>query len=177
MAEVIERIPIESWQTFPGHLERYAYAGQQVWAGERVNDVACGIGYGVTYLLHAVYHGYDRAGVFGPFPGDFHVCDLDDPGWEPAEADCSICFETLEHVRDPARLAAVLCETTRRAIVVSVPVIPTRHFNPHHRHDFTKADIPRLFQGFRIVDEWSQPSDRSHIWTFRRGVATPSLLP
>lgn len=177
MAEVIERIPIESWRNYRGHLVRYAYAGRQVRAGETVNDVACGIGYGATYLLHAVYRGYDRPGVFAPFRATFIGCDLNDPAWRPEPADCCVCFETLEHVRNPGHLAAVLCETTRRAILVSVPVVPTRHLNPHHLHDFSAADIPPLFPGFRVADEWAQPSDRAHVWTFERGVATPSLLP
>ena len=177
MADVIERIPIDSWRTFRGHLERYAYAGRQVRAGETVNDIACGIGYGATYLLHAVYRGYDRPGVFAPFRATFIGCDLDDPDWRPKPCDVTVCFETLEHVQDPAHLAAVLCETTRRAILVSVPVVPTRHLNPHHLHDFSRAEIPPLFPGFRIADEWAQPSDSAHVWTFERVVATPSLLP
>ena len=176
--EVIERIPVTGWKAYRGHLERYAYAGRMTRPGEVVNDIACGVGYGCTYLLHATYRGYDRPGVPQPrwFRGDFRVADLDDPLWLPEPCDVTVCLETLEHVVDPVRLARVIAATTRRAVIVSVPIIETTNWNPHHRHDFSTTDIPPLFPEFDVSDEWDQPSDRAHVWTFERRVATSSPL-
>jgi hypothetical protein len=166
---VMERIPASTWHQHAGHVARYEYAARHVRHGETVNDIACGTGYGATLLTAGHYRGYDRPGIPDlSFPGVFHPADLDDPGWVPDVADVSVCFETLEHVRDPARLAAVIGAASRRAIVVSVPVVPTTHLNPHHLHDFTVADIPPLFDGFQVVDEWAQPEELSHVWLLER---------
>lgn len=165
----MERIPADSWHTHSGHVARYLYAGRHTREGEIVNDIACGVGYGAGLLLKGSYRGYDRPGVPDPsFPGTFHTADLDDPQWEPSPADVTVCFETLEHVEDPGHLARVICRTTRRAIVVSVPVVPTTHLNPHHLHDFTEADIPPLFPGFEVADDWPQPEELSHVWLLER---------
>lgn len=165
----MERIPADGWHQHAGHVARYQYAARHVRDGETVNDIACGTGYGSTFLLRGSYRGYDQPGVPDPaFPGSFHTADLDDPAWRPDTADVTVCFETLEHVHNPARLAAVIAATSRRAIAVSVPVVPTTHLNPHHLHDFTEQDIPPLFPGFAVVDEWPQPEELSHVWLLER---------
>lgn len=165
----MERIPADGWHQHTGHVARYQYAAKCVRDGETVNDIACGSGYGALFLLRGPYRGYDRPGIpDASFPGSFHAADLDDPAWRPGVADVTVCFETLEHVKDPAHLAAVIAETSRRAILVSVPVVPTRLENPHHLHDFTEADIPPLFPGFRVADEWAQPEELSHVWLLER---------
>lgn len=165
----MERIPVDNWHTHAGHVARYEYAGRNVRAGEVVNDIACGIGYGAGQFTHGEYHGYDRPGVPDQsFPGSFHVADLDDHEWLPGAADVTVCFETLEHVHSPFHLARVIAATTKRAIIVSVPVVPTKHMNPYHLHDFTREDIPPLFPGFKVTDEWAQPEELSHVWLFER---------
>lgn len=165
----MERIPADGWHQHTGHVARYQYAAKCVRDGETVNDIACGSGYGALFLLRGPYRGYDRPGIpDASFPGSFHAADLDDPAWRPGVADVTVCFETLEHVKDPAHLAAVIAETSRRAILVSVPVVPTRLENPHHLHDFTEADIPPLFPGFLVADEWAQPEELSHVWLLER---------
>jgi hypothetical protein len=165
----MERIPADTYAQYAGHCDRYRWAADLVNEGETVNDVACGSGYGSTFFPHAVYRGYDRAGVPSEmFPGEFHEADLDNSDWEPSPADASVCFETLEHVIDPAHLAQTLVRTTRRVIFVSVPVVPTTHMNGHHLHDFTREDVPLLFPGLRITEEWAQPEEMSHVWRFEK---------
>lgn len=164
-----ERIAADAWEQHKGHVARYRYAARHVRDGETVNDIACGVGYGSLFLLRGPYRGYDRPGApDSRFPGSFHAADLNDRGWVPGMADVTVCFETLEHVKDPAHLAAVICDTTRRAIAVSVPVVPTKHVNPHHLHDFEREDIPPMFPGFGIADEWAQPEELAHVWLFER---------
>lgn len=173
----MERIPADGWQLHAGHVERYRYAAAQVRAGETVNDVACGVGYGAVMLctVAGVYRGYDRPGVpDSRFAGSgvrFVVCDLDDPAFAPDACDVTVCLETLEHVADPRRLAATLARTTLRALVVSVPTVPTCHGNPFHRHDFTAEEIPPMFTGFRVADRWAQPAELAHVWLLERRAA------
>lgn len=168
---MVERIPAGSWWQYTGHTERYGWAASRTWPGEVVNDVACGVGYGSVYFGHArLYRGYDKEGVPARFPrAQFFETDIDDPAWSPAPADVTCCFETLEHVKDPARLARLLMASTRRAVFVSVPVIPTVHCNQWHRTDFTVDDVPRLFSGWVVERDWAQPEETSHVWMFTRG--------
>jgi hypothetical protein len=170
MADSVERIPAENWQDHAGHVARYRWAAGLTRAGEMVNDIACGVGYGATFFPHAAsYRGWDRPGVpCARFPGTFYPADIGAPYFCPFGADVTCCFETLEHVADPGRLAEALAESTGRAIFVSVPVVPTVGGNPHHLHDFTREDIPALFPGFRIAEEWPQPEELSHVWMFER---------
>jgi len=41
--------------------------------------------------------------------------------------------------------------------------------NEFHRSDFEREDIPPLFDGWVIEDEWPQPEETSHVWMFARG--------
>lgn len=168
----MERIPAGAWREHRGHVERYRWAAAKVAFGERVNDIACGVGYGALFLAPpaSAYHGYDKPGVPQPglFPGEFHEDDIDCPAWHPVECDVTACFETLEHVKDPAHTASVISATTRRAIFVSVPVIPTTHCNEWHLTDFTAADIPPLFPQFAVAEDWYQEAETSHCWMFVR---------
>lgn len=177
----MERIPVAGWWQHEGHVARYRWAAGHLRRGDFVNDVACGIGYGAA-VIHAAgtapgvhYRGFDRPGVpdtavFGPtwIGATFHAADLDDPEWCPPKADATICFETLEHVAEPARLASVLAHHTHRVMFVSVPTVPTTGGNPHHLHDFTEADIPPLFPGFAVAEVWAQPEELSHVWRLKR---------
>jgi SAM-dependent methyltransferase len=166
----MERIPAETWRDYRGHVKRYLWAASLIAPHTRVNDIACGTGYASLLLPHADYRGYDKPGVprSDLFPGLFAGCDIDDPAWVPRECDVTCCFETLEHAGDPAALAKAITATTRRAVFVSVPVIPTVHCNEFHRTDFTEADIPPLFPGFTVADSWAQPEETSHVWMFTR---------
>jgi hypothetical protein len=170
----MERIPLNRWWTYTGHVARYRDAAVRVHAGETVNDLGCGIGYGSVFLDPSVtYRGYDKHGIanassaFG-FPGTLIPSDLDDATWLPEPCDVTFCFETLEHLRDPAHTAAVISATTRRGVAVSVPTQPTKASNPYHRHDFTVEAIPPLFPGFDVVECWPQPSELAHVWWFQR---------
>ena len=167
VTEEIERVG-DDWRTNAGHCRRYAYAASRTHPGERVNDIACGIGYGSTFFdLDVRYVGYDRPGI-PTFDGTFIGCDLNDPTWVPADCDVTVCFETLEHVEDPAALAWKIDATTSRAVFVSVPTEPTKDRNPFHLHDFTVDDIPALFPAFTVVDLWAQPEECSHVWHLER---------
>lgn len=164
-----ERIPEDVWRSQTGHVERYEWAASLVRPGETVLDVACGIGYGAELLSKTGcrYIGVDRPGVpsptFAPF-GGFIETDVDT--WDPAfDFDVAVCFETLEHVRDPERLAGLISRA-ERLVLVSVPTVPTVGINRWHFRDFTEESLPELFPTLRLLEVRPQPQERSHIYTF-----------
>jgi len=165
---MIERIAAAGWQNQLGHVDRYRMAAGLLRDGDVVLDAACGVGYGAAVLSenHSIeYHGVDRADcVDAQFAGlgSFVAHDLD--LWEPTfEYDVAVCFETLEHLADPLRFVAVL-KRARRAIAVSVPTVPTKHFNEHHLHDFTVDQISGWLSGYGDLVVYPQPSELSHIF-------------
>lgn len=168
----MERLTYDQWDQpiAAGHRARYQWAADQIWSTETVNDIACGIGYGAAIITRRrAYHGYDRGGVHDDrFPGTFHSCDLDNIFWKPDEADVTVCFETLEHLKFPTLVARRIAKATRSRIFVSAPTVPTKHENPYHLHDFTVEDIPPMFPRFIVTDVWEQPDERSHVWRLER---------
>jgi hypothetical protein len=167
---VVERIG-DDWERYDGHVARYRYAARYVRPSDTVKDVACGVGYGATLVPCRRYLGYDKPEVTAVIghPGQWIGCDLDDPAWFPAETDVALCFETLEHLADPARVAGALAESTRRVVVVSVPSVRSVGINPYHRHDLPPRSVPPLFAGFAVAQTWSQVDEQAVVWLLLRG--------
>lgn len=165
-----ERIPEHSWRQQLGHVYRYELAARWLNDGEKVYDVACGIGYGAEVIAQTKkvdYLGIDKIqpsetfGAYGNFLGGVNL-DV----WVPEEEwDVTITFETLEHVGDPWRLAKELGKA-RRLVVCSVPTRPTRHINEHHLHDFTVDDVLAMFPDWQLIHLEDQPAEWSHIFVF-----------
>lgn len=164
-----ERIPAESWRAETGHVDRYEMAASLLLPNEVVLDAACGVGYGSQVLTESGWtgtvHKADMPGVHDSrFAGTVHEVDLN--SWKPSfEFDVAICFETLEHLTDPQAWADQISRATR-LVIVSVPTISTKHFNPWHLHDFTADEVPDLFPALRLTSVTAQPSEFSHIFTF-----------
>lgn len=166
-----ERIPTDAWRGQTGHVDRYRLAATYIRDGDRVLDAACGIAYGAIVLAEegrrVTYTGIDRADTptVPDLPAGSSIRHENLDTWEPDETwDVTLCFETLEHVTHPDRLAATLERATSRLIVVSVPTVPTRHSNPYHLHDFGVDDVPRLFPSCALLDVIPQPEELSHIY-------------
>jgi 2-polyprenyl-3-methyl-5-hydroxy-6-metoxy-1,4-benzoquinol methylase len=167
---MVERISANMLPNERGHSYRYELAASWLEPGERVLDVACGIGYGaklMTDITPVKYVGVDKVVPDREFSqlGKFYAgVNLDtwvpDFGW-----DVSVCFETLEHVGDPQHLAEQVSKA-ERLVIVSVPTRPTTHFNPYHLHDFTVEDIMGLFANHDLLYLEDQPSELSHIFVF-----------
>jgi len=167
----VERIGVDSWKNEAGHIYRYNLASNWIKDGERVFDVACGIGYGAEIIKKTVsinYIGADKTEPVQDFAnlGKFYSgIDLD--YWEPDfEWDVSVCFETLEHVANPKHLALQVAKA-KRLIIVSVPTRPTVHLNPFHLHDFTVNDVLTLFKDHELLHVEDQPEELSHIFVFK----------
>jgi hypothetical protein len=165
---VWERIPSSEWQQQRGHVYRYELAANLIHDGEIVIDAACGIGYGSSVLTagkNIQYFGVDRADAIDPqfLPhGWFAARDLNT--WVPDFAfDVAVCFETLEHLADPAHMVAWL-KRAARLVIVSVPTVPTKHMNEFHLHDFTVDEIVAMFDGAANIEITPQPDELSHIF-------------
>src|SRR5262245_27035188 len=131
------------------HPHRYQFAKQwvKVPAGT-ILDAACGWGYGSAMLTaKGRVTGFDRDARAIEFARErypdvsFEVVDLEAVDLPAAET--AVSLETIEHLKDPWRFARQLAKSSR--VVLSTPIVPTKHVNKFHLQDFTKADIVELF--------------------------------
>src|SRR5262245_18825802 len=158
-----------------GHDFRYQLASAFVGLGDTVFDAGCGVGYGAAFIAPRCrnYIGVDIVDVieaaYRPYGRWFFVdlCAASPVSFPPF--DVAICFETIEHVDDPAALIALLA-TARRRCVCSVPIVPTVGENPFHKHDFGEWDVPELFapHGWTVEQYVLQPSELSAIYVLVR---------
>ena len=159
-----------------GHEFRYRLAAGFIERGDTVLDAACGTGYGYQVLrdlgsLSLVdYIGVDRLPkeeVEIPFS---RYLDEDLTTWFPSwDFDVFLGFETIEHLPN-YRNYIDIAHQAGKWVILSTPVVPTLHLNPHHVHDFASGDLQKLFED----EEWEhyqtvqQPSELSEITILRR---------
>lgn len=162
------------------HMTRYAQAAQFIRPGDRVIDVACGLGYGSYQLAHnshaASFIGLDASeyavdyananfAPVSPVPTTFVVGDAQDlTEMADGSADFAVSVETLEHLPEPDRLLSELHRvlSARGRVYASVPNDWSDETgedpNPFHFHVY---DWPRLVaqferNGFEIEKAWLQ---------------------
>lgn len=152
------------------HLLRYRFATAYVREGDRVLDAGCGSGYGAYILAQAGAQvvGVDRSEEAIAYARTTyrhdnitwirsHLHDYQPPA---RSFDRIVCFELIEHVERPNALILSLFDMLKEAgvMICSVPVIPTRHFDCYHRHDFDAHSFAAIFvsSGFVILDRLVQ---------------------
>ena len=124
------------------HVERYEWAGRFTLDSDVVLDAACGTGYGKQYL-HGTYIGADK------HPGHLEV-DLET--WTPDfDYDVFVGLETLEHLPDYSTYVET-AKRARREIIISTPIVPTKHVNEFHVHDFTKEQVVDIFAPWVLLE-------------------------
>lgn len=154
-----------------GHEFRYILAAGFCGPGAVVLDAACGTGYGRTLLPQRIeYHGIDRDFSHVESVGGFlHECDID--AWTPDFTfDVFISFETLEHVQYPDHLISIGAQG-RLWMIMSVPIVPTKHVNEFHLHDFKPGWLEEAMSGYPDWEHYQtiqQPSEVSEISVFGR---------
>lgn len=160
------------------HAHRYALAVGMA-AGRRVVDVGCGEGYGAAWIAtgaastlgidiepaaidHAAKHYRSENLSFAV--GDARHLDLPD-----ACADLVTCFETIEHVSEPAKVLDELARILAPGgvVIISTPdAVESDGTNPFHLHELTAAELTdelerrfthRMMFGQRV-------SAASHMW-------------
>ncbi|HET6954186.1 MAG TPA: methyltransferase domain-containing protein, partial [Acidimicrobiales bacterium] len=140
------------------HAHRYALAADLV-PGKVVVDVGSGEGYGTAWLARRARHslGIDIAAdavahatrTYGSPTLRFAVGDARHLPVDDGVADVVTCFETLEHVSDPASVLDELRRITAPGGVVVLST-PDRHTseasgaaNPFHLHELTADELAR----------------------------------
>lgn len=126
------------------HLGRYKWAKEMI-RGMVVANAACSTNYG-SEILKAPFRlviGFDRndsaldiaRNKNRPF---FIKLDIQDQTFDGFTT--LVCLETFEHLDRPWDFLKGL-STTVKEVVFSTPIIPTKHMNEWHLHDFTKDEV------------------------------------
>lgn len=162
--EQIEDRGATGLETLSLHVKRYQFAASHV-RGDRVLDLACGVGYGTRILADAHPECVEVVGVdVASAAVDYARRHYGGRGvrFEQEDAfsfrdtwgfDTIVSLETIEHLPDPAAIVRRFVDLLRPGgrIIASVPVTPSVDVNPHHLHDFTEQSFALLFEclGFR----------------------------
>ena len=105
-----------------------------------------------------------------------HVVEADLERWQPTfEFDVAVGFETIEHLENYETYLDWV-RRARRYVIVSVPIVPTKHDNVFHFHDFERDDLVQLIQAdaeWRLFQYFDQRWEHSCVYVFARpGVAS-----
>lgn len=120
------------------HIIRYFIAKGFLKPDYFVVDYGCSTGYGVEILRPYCKDilGIDRSGLAkGSMKADLDTME------QVPQSDVSVCFEVLEHLKNPERLVRLFKNNTRKLIIVSYPNIQDAGENPWHLHNLTEAQL------------------------------------
>lgn len=158
-------------ETLKLHLARYDFASKFVSEGDRVLDIACGVGYGTNLMSKIVpkadYTGVDISSsaidyakkMYSNSNINFHCQDA--VSYRPENLfDCIVSLETIEHLPKPEEFISHIYEFLRPGglLIGSVPITPSVDANPYHLHDFTEASYKKIFKkmGMSEIDSLRQ---------------------
>lgn len=141
------------------HLYRYYSARGYVEPGEIVLDAACGCGAGTEALSKVAGKviGMDRdkdaiefAQINHKKDNNYFVVGNLDQLEKFPEVDVTVSLETLEHLRYPESFASKVMNSTKKRIIISTPIIPTKHEDSTHLQDFNEQQVIDMFTN----EEW-----------------------
>jgi 2-polyprenyl-3-methyl-5-hydroxy-6-metoxy-1,4-benzoquinol methylase len=163
------------------HVARYAWAAQEKLApGARVIDIACGVGYGTRILAecgHVVFGG-DNCVESIQYAKIHHANPNAAYGLVDAEKvktfkgfDAAVCFETVEHIRDPRPLLKALAKC--KMLLASVPNeddFPFAGHKFHFRH-YRSHEFEALLNecGWKVKEWFRQEGPFSDVTPGKRG--------
>lgn len=140
------------------HVGRYKWAAQMI-HGMVVANAACSTNYGSDHLKKTgrLVIGFDRndtaLAIARSENRDLVIQkNIQNECFEGF--DTIVSLETIEHLDDPHAFVKNWSKTIKEC-VISVPIIPTKHFNEWHKHDFTKEQAKDLLisNGWKIEHE------------------------
>lgn len=152
-------------ETFRLHIDRYAFAAQNLRGAKSILDIACGVGYGSRFLKdslpEALVTGIDRSGEAIEYAdGRYSAPGLtfgigDALSFQGGPFDAVVSLETIEHLPDPRRFIQNVVTKVLRpggTFIASVPVTPSMDANPHHLHDFTARSFRKLLVSHKLIE-------------------------
>ena len=154
-----------------GHWARYRMAAGFVEPLDTVIDAASGAGLlGLVLLPSVRYVGMDKVRPSFVVSRDRYLIeqDLERPMTAP-DFDVFVGFETIEHLDDYSHYVK-LAKEARKWILLSTPVVPTMHVNPHHKHDFKPGDLREIFEDgdWAHFQTFYQPEESSEVVILKR---------
>src|SRR5262245_48918466 len=153
------------------HYARYLFASPLA-PNRRVLDIACGTGYGTKLL--AEEQALDVVGIDNSYDAIAYASEhyhharityrqqdiLSLSVLENGTFDLIVCFETLEHIRQPEAALEVLAHLLKPEGIMIVSVPNDRELkpdNPYHLHIFTQQEFLSLLQShFEFVFPYYQ---------------------
>jgi|CXWL01.1.fsa_nt_gi SAM-dependent methyltransferase len=155
------------------HVARYEWAAKLVKG--RVIDLACGVGYGTAILAAAGCKaiGFDRASEaigyarkhYAGTGAEFTCAEAIQI--DKGKADAVVCFETVEHLEEPAPVLMNL-RAIAPLLLVSVPnedVVPHDGRAKFHFRHYTKGQFHALLSttGWAVKEWWGQAGIESDV--------------
>lgn len=157
------------------HVARYEWAAGHLRGHSRIVDLACGVGYGTQMLAEVVDEaiiGMDKSGDALAYarrhyhhPRARFLSSNAHKVGSLGKLDAAVCFETIEHVENPAPLLRSL--RAAPLLLASVPnevAFPWRGHKFHHRH-YTPAEFEQLLNecGWSVLSWHGQEGSESEV--------------
>jgi SAM-dependent methyltransferase len=179
----IERIEPDTreWLLYYGnHISRYSFARQHIdiIKDKRILDIACGVGYGSKYLSEipdAEIIGVDRSkdalSIAKERFKSLNITFVEDDCLDPRKLDSFnnfdiiVSFETLEHVKDPAKFLRICFDklSDEGTFFVSTPNASVSSPNgivtcEHHEKEYKADEFVELLSnaGFEVIKLYGQ---------------------
>ena len=146
---------IDPYSLHENHEQRKLHLGRYNWAAihvrsQRIANAACSCNYG-SHILMKAENAVNREVVgFDRNENALALAEKFYPGIETRKQDIQnetfdgftalVCLETFEHLEKPWEFLEGLAPSVKE-LVMSTPVIPTKHFNEFHLHDFTLEEV------------------------------------
>lgn len=155
------------------HVARYEWAARYL--DKRcgtIVDAACGVGYGTNILAKQGFEvvGIDRDKEAIAYARKHYrhtharFAQADVGKFEFANVDAAVCFETIEHIENPAALLEALKAPLLLASVPNEDVFPWAGHAFHERH-YTKPEFEQLLNstGWHVTEWYGQQGPESEV--------------